>query len=349
MESVQSAEETVQDLLLKKAQPVADLHCDLLWYLSLDPSRTPHDAVVRCSLSQLKKGNVRIQTLPIYAETLPGSQKSGLAQAEVFKALSKRYPDDIEPVRFADQLEQGVPEGKIGILPAVENASAVCGEEEELDAALERLTALQRRIGKLLYVSLTWNTENRFGGGALTRVGLKDDGKRMIDYLVHKGIAIDFSHASDDLAYGILEYTAKEGMDPIVMASHSNMRKVVGMPRNLPDDLAKEIIKRGGLIGLNFIRFLVGSESTDNFCRQLEHLIGLGGAASACLGADFFYTEDVRPVFHKPAEVLFFPEVGNAGTYGYVIDLWRKRLGITEEMVSNICYTNFIRFVKARI
>lgn len=133
---------------------------------------------------------------------------------------------------------------KIGIIPAIENASAICNEKEDLSIALERLTALQRRIGKLLYVSLTWNHENRFGGGNHTEKGLKNDGKLLVDYLCHKGIALDFSHASDYLAYDLLNYIEKKGLRLPLLASHSNMRSIADFPRNLPDEIAKEIIKK---------------------------------------------------------------------------------------------------------
>ena len=261
-------------LLSEPHFPIADLHCDLLWYLSLDSSRTPYDLSVRCAVPQLHKGNVSIQVLPIFAETNPESVNSGVTQAEIFKHLPKKYPDVFEHLHHTEQLEDNQSK-RILLLPAVENASALFSEDEDLDRALERLTQLLRRIGKFVYISLTWNTENRFGGGALTRTGLKDDGKRLIDYLYQKGIAIDFSHTSDHLAFDMLDYFDKQGIDPIVLASHSNMRKVANFPRNLPDDLAKEIIKRKGLIGLNFIRFLVGRDSTDHFSHQLAHLLSI--------------------------------------------------------------------------
>lgn len=331
---------------MKQNPPIADLHCDLLWYLSLGSRRTPFDVAARCAVPQLRKGNVAVQVLPIYAETGPGSVESGLAQAEIYKQLPKKYPEAFDHLHRSEQLETS-DEGKpIFLLPAVENASALCGEGEELEVGLERLTHVQRRIGKFLYVSLTWNTENRFGGGALTRAGLKEDGKRLIDYLYDKKIGIDFSHASDHLAYGMLDYFEKEGIAPVVLASHSNMRKVANFPRNLPDDLAKEIIRRDGVIGMNFIRFLVGRETVDLFCNQMAQLSALGGTGHACFGADFFCPEDMSPANYKPVGELFFDTVSDAGCYGKVIDLWRRGLGLDDSSLKGICLDNFVRFAK---
>jgi membrane dipeptidase len=322
---------------------IADLHCDLLWYLSLDAKRSAYDPTVRCSISQLQEGNVKIQTLPIFTETEAHSVKKGEHQANLFKYLPRNYPGIFHLIKREEQI---APLDRIGIIPAIENASAICSEKEDLDHALERLTALQRKIGKVLYISLTWNQENRFGGGNQTNIGLKPDGERLIDYLAMKGIAVDFSHTSDHLAYDMLNYIEKKALDLPLLASHSNLRAVTNFPRNLPDEIAKEVIKRNGVIGLNFIRYLVGQESPRFFVRHIEHLLKLGGEKNICLGADFFCIEDVPKENRKPEDLLFFPSYHHAGTYGKVIELWKKELSLSDTTIKNICLSNFIRFFK---
>lgn len=327
-----------------KKSAIADLHCDLLWYLSQDPKRTAHDLEVRCAIPQLNEGCVKLQTLAVFAETNAHSVETGTAQAAIFKNLPKLYPDSFYFVRQMNELEQVPLAHKIAIVPAIENASAICSEQEDLSKALERLTALQRKIGKLLYVSLTWNSENRFGGGAFTKIGLKSDGKQLVDYLCAKGIALDFSHTSDYLAFDLLNYIDRKGLRLPILASHSNMRAIANFPRNLSDEIAKEIIQRKGVIGMNFIRYLVGKESPHFFSKQLEHLLSLGGGESICFGADFFCIEDLPKENRKSPDLLFFPSYGDAGTYGKVLDLWKKEVTLSDQMMENICHVNFIRF-----
>ncbi|GEM_PF-5863961 len=55
--------------------PVIDLHCDLLGYLIESPNRTPHDAIARCSLPQLRAGGVATQVLAIFTIVVPGTEK----------------------------------------------------------------------------------------------------------------------------------------------------------------------------------------------------------------------------------------------------------------------------------
>lgn len=318
---------------------IADLHCDLLWYLSLDAKRTANDLVARCAIPQLRSGNVCFQVLAIFVETAQGSVNQGRKQAEIFHALPTLYPEVFKPIRKVNESDQ-----RIGIISAIENASAICEEEDDLNNALEQFTALQRKMGRLLYVSLTWNSENRFGGGALTKVGLKSDGKQLIEYLAEQRIAVDLSHASDFLAYDILNEIERKGLKLRVIASHSNMRAVANVPRNLPDDIAKEIIKREGLIGINFVRDFVGSDSPTNFSKQLESLLKIGGENSVCFGADFFCVGDLPVEMRKPVDDHFFPEYNNAGSYAKVIDLWKKELKLSDEVLEKICKGNFSRY-----
>ena len=337
------------DLQVPLKLPIADLHCDLLWYLSLDPKRTAYDLQARCAIPQLKNGHVKIQTMAIFVETNAGSVENGLAQANIFKELPKKYPDvfyNVGKFQDSDVLNEMEDSSKIGILAAVENASAFCAENEDLMSAMKRMTEIQKKIGKFLYLSLTWNTENRFGGGTLTKIGLKDDGKQLVDYLCERKIALDLSHTSDYLAFDLLNYIEKKGLQIPLMASHSNMRAVTNVPRNLPEEIAKEIIKRKGIIGVNFVRYFLGSDSPQSFCKQLEHVINLGGGKNICFGADFFCIEDLPIESQKPLDVLFFPDFNEAGSYGRVLELWRKNLKLDDELLKNICYKNYQRFFK---
>lgn len=325
-------------------KPIADLHCDLLCYLGKDRSRTAHDRAVRCSIPQLKAGYVKFQTMAVFTETAQDSSKMGWDQFEVFKQLPEHYPNTFVFLKQQDDIEEILAGEGIGIVAALENASAICDEKEDLDKALLALTKVQKKIGKLLYVSLTWNGENRFGGGAFTKVGLKDDGKRVVDYLNRMGIALDFSHTSDYLAFDLLDHIEKEKLSLPVLASHSNMRAVADFPRNMPDDLVREIVKRRGVIGLNFIRYLLGRESPSSLARHVEHLLSLSGEAKLCFGADFFFDGDVPVAYRKPVEELFFPDIEDAGSYPKVLDLLKKALGLSDDTIEGLCYKNFSNF-----
>lgn len=325
--------------------PIADLHCDLLCYLHADKTRTAHDPSVRCSINQLREGNVHFQTMAIFTETKTGSAAKGVAQARIFRDLPLRYPETFEIVLDLHTL----PKDKINIFASIENASSISEENEKLAEAFRRLIMLNAFCGKILYLSLTWNTENRFGGGAHTNIGLKDDGKRFLDFLHKRRLAIDLSHASDKLAYEIINHIDKQEIDVPVLASHSNCRAITDVPRNLPDDLIREILKRKGVIGLNMIRDFVGRDDPDNLYKHMQHIQSLGGEQNVCLGADFFFGGDVSPESRKTPEQLFFPSMSNASVYPQVLELWQTRSLIDKKILENVAHGNLIRFLETKI
>lgn len=298
---------------------IIDLHCDLLLYLLHNPNGTAYDSVVRCSIPQLQAGNVKLQVMAISTITEPDSEKKGLAQAHIFQNLPSKYP---EFKRMQDSQEA------ITIIPAIENASAFCSEKESLQEGLKRLEKIMQLAGKPLYVSLTWNWENRFGGGtgSDSSIGLKEDGKRLIDVLHAKKIAIDFSHTSDKLADQILQYIDKEQISPSILASHSNFRTIQNAPRNLPDYLAKEIIRRKGLIGINFVRpFVGGDEEKEAFALHVSHALELGGEDHLAFGADFFYENDI-PERYRRKEPYFFKNYGDSSSYPRFLSLLKGQI-----------------------
>lgn len=198
---------------------------------------------------------------------------------------------------------------------------------------------------RILYIGFTHHAENRFGGGNNSEVGLKEDGKKLLQYLSGRKIAVDFSHASDALAYDMLDYISKHNLEVPILASHSNYRKVFNHVRNLPDDLAKEIIRRGGIVGLNFLRAFVNNENPNALYQHLKHGIELGGANSVCFGADYFGTDShpdrsrVPFYFKEHEDARCYPEIikaisqqvspdiiekiSNKNVMNYLIELWK--------------------------
>ena len=61
---------------------VADLHCDLLWFLANDKRRTVFDSQSQVSVPFLRAGKVALQVLPIYTSTCPHSVLEGTRQLD---------------------------------------------------------------------------------------------------------------------------------------------------------------------------------------------------------------------------------------------------------------------------
>lgn len=317
-------------------RPVADLHCDLLTYLR-NPKHSAYDPQVRASIPQLRAGNVQTQVMAIYVPSGKGSSIWASEQYEVYKKLPEKYPEAFSFVKEP---------GRIHVKLAIENACGIAEESDPLDKAFVAIEKMTEDGHKICYISLTWNTENRFGGGNFTQVGLKEDGKRLLEYLHGKGIAVDFSHTSDRLAEDILNYIDKKSLDLNVIASHSNMRAVFDVPRNLPDAIAKEIFSRGGIVGLNFIKSFIGEHSPSDMAKHLEHVVKLGGEKQVCFGADFFYLGDIPAEFRKSDDAYFFDELADASTYSTALELFKSGLQASDEFLDAISHANFHRYMR---
>lgn len=314
---------------------IIDLHCDLLWYLSEGNNRKATALEARCSIPQLRKGNISLQTLAVYTQTGHKAQENCRKQFSIFSRLPELYPNDFVHL---SKLELPTKNDKIAVISAIENASGLCEEGEHLDLCFSRLDAFQQCGTPVLYISLTWNDENRFGGGNKSSVGIKRDGELLLEYMSGKKIAIDLSHTSDQLAHDILNFIDKKGLKLTPIASHSNFRTIANMPRNLTDELALEIFKRGGIIGLNFVRPFIGKEASD-FKRQLDYARHLGGMKQYCFGADFFYFDEHMKKT-DPLAPYYFSEFQDATCYPALVSL----LGLSDEEQQDMSHKNLASF-----
>src|SRR5690348_10127932 len=137
--------------------PVIDLHSDLLSFLTHREGRSVDDPHSRNSIGQMVSGNVKLQTLAIFSKTGSTSVEQGKKQIACFEQLLRTQKERCFPVQ---------------LIAAFENASAFASEEEPLSHALTRLQKILDTLEQLFYITMTWDGENRFGGGVGSQSGL---------------------------------------------------------------------------------------------------------------------------------------------------------------------------------
>jgi microsomal dipeptidase-like Zn-dependent dipeptidase len=322
--------------------PIADLHCDMLEYLcSIENASPDNKEDIGCAVPYLLKGNVKFQVMAIYTGVEKDSPQKLIRQAEIFQKLITLHKKLFNHVCNAADAFKILNTKKIGILLSIENASGLCNEDEPIQQAFLRFEYLEKWFKSVFYISLTHHGENRFGGGNYTKTGLKEDGKELLNFLNEKKIAIDLSHTSDALAYDIINHIDGHNLTLPIIASHSNFRPISEHVRNLPDELAAEIIRRQGLIGINFLRAFVHPDKPEKLLENILH--GLQSAASnaLCFGADFFYTKNHPDPDRQP---FYFSEHENAEKYQGILRSLNKFL--SKEEISAIAYKNVINFIR---
>ena len=144
-------------------------------------------------------------------------------------------------------LERAHAAGDIAVMPALE------GAEQLGDGAPEALAGLARETG-LRSVALTWSRTNAHGdaaGAEPQHDGLSASGEALLRSLQRAGVLVDLSHAADTTVRD-----AQRVAEAPLLFSHSSARALCDSPRNLPDDLLREIAARGGLVMVTFVPYM---------------------------------------------------------------------------------------------
>jgi membrane dipeptidase len=288
----------------------------------------------------LQAGRVRLQTMAFFTPTEPGSAAFALKQAQLFRETLLQNEEVFAPVRPKELEEQIVHGERVALVAAIENASGLIEEEEPLDLAFTRLEQLLELAGPLLYISLTHVDKNRFSGGNFTPgVGLKPDGEELLRYLSGRRIAIDLAHTSDVAAFDILNFIDRQNLHIPVIASHSNFRAVYDNPRNLPQELVQEVVRREGLIGINFLKKFVHPTRPEVLLDHIKY--GFEHAPNALsFGADFFQESGIM----EGGESHFHPEHRNATRYQTILQELLQQY--PAEKLAAISYRNAVAFLQ---
>lgn len=326
--------------------PIIDLHCDMLAYLAKTGDHHPGKTEdIGCALPYLREGNVGLQVMAVWTAVGRGSIRFADKQVDRFQRLTDDHPESfrltIDPKGIDEALHSE--SHTTGIVIAIENASGLCLEDEPLSDAYRRIERIEQNAGRIFYVSLTHAGENRFAGGNTVETGLKKDGRNFLDFLNGRGIAADLSHASTRSMIDILNHTEKNDLDIPVIASHSNFRSVYEHSRNLPDDIAREIVRREGLIGITFVRAFVHPDKPEKLIEHILHGFEIGAGKAVSFGADFFGWKIFADASRLP---YFFDEHAHAGKYPEILGSLTSRLG--DEEISGLAHRNAYNFMKNR-
>lgn len=144
-------------------------------------------------------------------------------------------------------------------------------------------------VAGLRMVGLAWK-QTRYAGGTGAPGPLTPAGVELVRELDRFGIIHDASHLAEESFWQLLEMSS----GPLV-ATHSNCRAFVPTDRQLSDEMIRAIVKRGGVIGINFFdKFLVPPAeyktrraTLQDVVRHMRHICDLAGSAKhVAIGTD---------------------------------------------------------------
>ncbi|MGW8956096.1 dipeptidase [Paenibacillus sp. NPDC055715] len=274
--------------------PVADLHCDVLCKMQLNPQVDFNHSSLDVTRERLLEGRVHLQTFAIYISRVLGTPRFEhvIRQVELFRQHIISPSGGLKPLLWKEDLE----ERKDTTLVNME-----CNVMQQLQGSpwallsLEGVDALEGNPfnAELCYalgirlIGLTWNYANWAADGIMEQRGggLTRKGHELVKRCNELGLLLDVSHLSVQGFWEVLEEAAQP---PI--ASHSNAFAVCPHPRNLRDEQIRALIARNGRIGLTFVTMFLkeqGTVTAEDLLPHIEHLCSLGGERHLMFGSDF--------------------------------------------------------------
>jgi membrane dipeptidase len=225
---------------------------DDLMFRTIDiakPQKTLHTDIPR-----LRQGGVGAQFWSAYVDV--ETRKDGtvvrqtLEQIDVIHRMVRRYPDTFEMAYSTEDIVRIHKAGRIASLIGVEGGHSI----DNSLGVLRMLHALGAR-----YMTLTHSETLDWADSATDKPksnGLSPLGEQVVLEMNRLGMLVDISHVSADTMRHVLRVTKAP-----VIASHSSAYALAEHPRNVPDDVLRQLPKNGGVVMVNFFPGFVVPEA----------------------------------------------------------------------------------------
>jgi membrane dipeptidase len=160
---------------------------------------------------------------------------------DAMQSVFDTHKDQIELATTAADIERIVKAHKIAAFLTIEGGHAI---DDDL-----RVLRSYYQLG-IRSMTLTHARNTNWADSSSdtpTHNGLTDFGKEVVREMNRLGMLVDLSHVSDKTFYDALAVTTKP-----VIVSHSSMRTISNVPRNVSDEMLRALARNGGVIGINF-------------------------------------------------------------------------------------------------
>lgn len=249
---------------------IFDGHNDLPWMIRDQGSMTfekldiaQPQPTLHTDIARLREGGVGAQYWSVYvpADTarIGTAHQMTLEQIKIVQAMIRKYPKVFELALTSDDVKRIQSSGRIASLIGVEGGHAI---ENSIDK-LRRLHALGAR-----YMTLTHSDTLDWADSCsdIARSGgLSEFGREVVRQMNRLGMLVDLSHVSPETMQDALDTSSAP-----VLFSHSSARGVADHPRNVPDEILKQLPRNGGVVMVNFYSGFVVPESAKRMRTMFE-------------------------------------------------------------------------------
>jgi len=173
--------------------------------------------------------------------TGPEAIKHALDQIDAVREQVRKHPNEVTLAATAAEVREARKNGKIAALMGVEGGHMIASDL----GVLRSYAALGVR-----YMTLTHSGNDEWADSSTDKAvhnGLTEFGKDVVREMNRLGVIVDISHVSDKTFYDALEVSKA----PLI-ASHSSCRALCDAPRNMTDQMIKDLAAKGGVIQINY-------------------------------------------------------------------------------------------------
>jgi membrane dipeptidase len=233
--------------------------------------------------------------------------ESGLRFFAQWNGFLAAHPDLMLRVNSTADIERAHQTRRIGLMLTVQDSTHFRTPRD-----VDEFFALGQRISQL-----TYNLNNRIGSGFLERRdgGLSVFGSSIMKRMEEVGMAVDVSHCADQTTLDALEAATKP-----VLFTHATCRALIpSLTRAKTDDAIRRMARTGGVMGIDFIRFMVRDRepvTIENALDHFDYVRKLVGIEHLAIGSDLDLVGNGNPVGggFNPASQPNFER------YGYHVD-----------------------------
>jgi membrane dipeptidase len=205
------------------------------------------------------------------------SLHDALALLETWNGFLRNYPQWLTRIGSAKDLVAAKADARYGVIFGLQTS-----------AQFESLEAVDACHAQGLRISqLTHNYRSAVADGDFESEdgGVSEYGAKVIERMNALGMAIDLSHASDRSQLEACEISTA----PLIL-SHGNCRALnIDSPRATADEAIRAIARKGGVIGIAFVTFMVKGRdpvTIEDVVDHFDHVRDLVGIEHVGIGSD---------------------------------------------------------------
>ena len=254
-----------------------DGHVDILYAMFESHPKVPFEELtgLPVTLDKMKSANVFISVAALYCPDLHnGAGAAGFLSGLV--AYAEKYLTGLSHIRSAGDLNDCIRQKTPGAIWLIENADAL------LEFDRSKLAEAGIRVAGLTHMG-----KNRIGDGNNVPLpeGLTSEGKNLVKELASEGFAFDAAHLAEPGFRDLIRI-----FDGPLISSHTGVRALHNIPRNLTRDQVAAILERKGVIGIAADPAMLtssGEASIDDIFRHIDWIAQSFEADGIGIGTDF--------------------------------------------------------------